>query len=235
MKYVDEYRDRGRARALIQAIRALVAEIELAKRRPLKIMEVCGGHTHTIFRHGIEGLLPAEIELVHGPGCPVCVLPMGRVDDCVALAERPEVIFTTFGDAMRVPGSTVKPLVYATALDVGAIQPDTTFDCGNGRRVYGDKVLEDASAHGMLPLATMLAVSSNVGASRVADKLGRDRTVSALRAVGLGEGAPTTVDEPHAAMRCVASPATASMIATAWFSCASVCSRCAVASWIGDS
>lgn len=100
-------------------------------------------------------------------------------------------------DTMRVPGSTVKPLVYATALDVGAIQPDTTFDCGNGRRVYGDKVLEDASAHGMLPLATMLAVSSNVGASRVADKLGRDRTVSALRAVGLGEGAPTTVDEGY--------------------------------------
>lgn len=100
-------------------------------------------------------------------------------------------------DTMRVPGSTVKPLVYATALDVGAIQPDSTFDCGNGRRVYGDKVLEDASAHGMLPLATMLAVSSNVGASRVADKLGRDRTVSALRAVGLGEGAPTTVDEGY--------------------------------------
>jgi beta-lactamase regulating signal transducer with metallopeptidase domain len=100
-------------------------------------------------------------------------------------------------DTMRVPGSTVKPLVYATALDLGEIQPDTTFDCGNGRRVYGDKVLEDASAHGMLPLAKMLAVSSNVGASRVADKLGRDRTVSALRAVGLGEGAPTTVDEGY--------------------------------------
>ena len=68
-------------------------------------MEVCGGHTHSIFRYGIEGMLPKAIELVHGPGCPVCVLPMGRVDDCVAIAERPEVIFTTFGDAMRVPGS----------------------------------------------------------------------------------------------------------------------------------
>ena len=69
-------------------------------------MEVCGGHTHSIFRYGVEGMLPKSIELVHGPGCPVCVLPMGRVDDCVAIAERPEVIFTTFGDAMRVPGST---------------------------------------------------------------------------------------------------------------------------------
>jgi hydrogenase expression/formation protein HypD len=68
-------------------------------------MEVCGGHTHAIFRYGIGTMLPDEIELVHGPGCPVCVLPMGRVDDCVGLAEIPSVIFTTFGDAMRVPGS----------------------------------------------------------------------------------------------------------------------------------
>jgi hydrogenase expression/formation protein HypD len=68
-------------------------------------MEVCGGHTHAIFRYGIQQMLPGEFEFVHGPGCPVCVLPMGRVDDCIAIAERPEVIFTTFGDAMRVPGS----------------------------------------------------------------------------------------------------------------------------------
>jgi len=77
-------------------------------------MEFCGGHTHTIFRYGIEQMIPDWIELVHGPGCPVCVLPMGRVDDCVALAERPEVIFTTFGDAMRVPGSK-KSLLQAKA------------------------------------------------------------------------------------------------------------------------
>jgi hydrogenase expression/formation protein HypD len=68
-------------------------------------MEVCGGHTHAIFRYGIQQMLPGEFEFVHGPGCPVCVLPMGRVDDCIAIAERPEVIFTTFGNAMRVPGS----------------------------------------------------------------------------------------------------------------------------------
>ena len=77
-------------------------------------MEVCGGHTHTIFRFGVETMLPDAVELVHGPGCPVCVLPMGRVDDCVALAETPGVIFTTFGDAMRVPGSK-KSLLQAKA------------------------------------------------------------------------------------------------------------------------
>jgi len=105
MKYADEFRDRDKAEALIREIGKVVAETEIAKTRPLNIMEVCGGHTHAIFRYGLEGMLPDAIELVHGPGCPVCVLPMGRVDDCVAIAERSEVIFTTFGDAMRVPGS----------------------------------------------------------------------------------------------------------------------------------
>jgi hydrogenase expression/formation protein HypD len=114
MKYVDEFRDRAKAEALIGEIRRLLARSGIARERPLNIMEVCGGHTHSIFRYGIEGMLPSEIELIHGPGCPVCVLPMGRVDDCVALAERPEVIFTTFGDAMRVPGSR-KSLLQAKA------------------------------------------------------------------------------------------------------------------------
>ena len=114
MKYVDEFRDPERARALSADIRRLVTRIPRARDRPLQIMEVCGGHTHTIFRYGIQQMLPEEVEFVHGPGCPVCVLPMGRVDDCVALAERPGVIFTTFGDAMRVPGSR-KSLLKAKA------------------------------------------------------------------------------------------------------------------------
>ncbi len=114
MKYVDEFRDPGKARMLLKEINALVAEIDICMTRPLAIMEVCGGHTHSIFRYGLEGMLPKEIELVHGPGCPVCVLPMGRVDDCVALAEMPDIIFTTFGDAMRVPGSK-KSLLQAKA------------------------------------------------------------------------------------------------------------------------
>ncbi|QBR72555.1 hydrogenase formation protein HypD [Beijerinckiaceae bacterium] len=114
MKYVDEFRDHGKARILVNEIESLVRAMNLTAERPIHIMEVCGGHTHSIFRYGIEGMLPKEIELVHGPGCPVCVLPMGRVDDCVAIAERPEVIFATFGDAMRVPGSQ-KSLLQAKA------------------------------------------------------------------------------------------------------------------------
>ena len=114
MKYVDEFRDPEKAKYLIKEIQSLVGRIEICKTRPLYIMEVCGGHTHAIFRYGVETMLPDEIELIHGPGCPVCVLPMGRVDDCVALAETPGVIFTTFGDAMRVPGSK-KSLLQAKA------------------------------------------------------------------------------------------------------------------------
>jgi hydrogenase expression/formation protein HypD len=114
MKYVDEFRDPVTARHLIKSIEALTLQILVCRSRPLQIMEVCGGHTHSIFRYGIESLLPKTVELVHGPGCPVCVLPMGRVDDCVALAELPNVIFTTFGDAMRVPGSK-KSLLQARA------------------------------------------------------------------------------------------------------------------------
>ncbi|MFO1040754.1 MAG: hydrogenase formation protein HypD [Planctomycetaceae bacterium] len=105
MKYVDEFRDPEKAQFLLKEIRSLVPEIRKGRKRPISIMEVCGGHTHAIFRYGVETMLPDGIELVHGPGCPVCVLPMGRVDDCVALANMPGMIFTTFGDAMRVPGS----------------------------------------------------------------------------------------------------------------------------------
>lgn len=114
MKYVDEFRDPERAKSLLQAINVLTAKIMIGRDRPLHIMEVCGGHTHAIFKYGIANLLPPEIELVHGPGCPVCVLPIGQVDDCVAIAETPGVIFTTFGDAMRVPGSK-KSLLQAKA------------------------------------------------------------------------------------------------------------------------
>ncbi len=99
MKFVDEFRDPAAARALVARI------TDLAGDDHFKFMEVCGGHTHTIYRHGLEHVLPQSIELVHGPGCPVCVIPMGRVDDAMWLAEQPGVIFTTFGDMMRVPGS----------------------------------------------------------------------------------------------------------------------------------
>ena len=114
MKFVDEFRDPAKARVLVSRIEELVPQIPICRKRPLQLMEVCGGHTHSIFKYGIEQMLPEAIELVHGPGCPVCVLPIGRVDDCVALAEHPNVIFTTFGDAMRVPGSK-KSLLQAKA------------------------------------------------------------------------------------------------------------------------
>lgn len=114
MKYVDEFRDAAKAAALVREIEAVVAAIAPDPKRPLQIMEVCGGHTHSMFRYGIEAMLPEGIELVHGPGCPVCVLPIGRVDDCIAIAEQPGVIFATFGDAIRVPGSR-KSLLQAKA------------------------------------------------------------------------------------------------------------------------
>ncbi len=114
MRFVDEFRDPALAKTLVKEIEAISARLERGRDKPFAIMEVCGGHTHAIFRYGLEGLLPDLVEFVHGPGCPVCVLPMGRVDDCVAIAEREEVIFATFGDAMRVPGSK-KSLLQAKA------------------------------------------------------------------------------------------------------------------------
>ena len=104
MRYVDEFRDPELAKALLSHIRNKVADISRASNRPLQLMEVCGGHTHAIYKFGIDQLLPPEIEFVHGPGCPVCVLPMGRIDGCIEIAEKPDVIFCTYGDAMRVPG-----------------------------------------------------------------------------------------------------------------------------------
>ncbi len=114
MKYAEEFRDPKAARALLDRIAEVVGQIGATKDKPVHIMEICGGHTHAIFRYGLDKLTPDGIEFIHGPGCPVCVLPMSRVDECVQLAERPEVIFTTFGDAMRVPG-TRKSLMQAKA------------------------------------------------------------------------------------------------------------------------
>jgi hydrogenase expression/formation protein HypD len=100
MRFVDEFRDAATARRLAREVAALCEP-----GRRYTFMEVCGGHTHTIYKHGLEDYLPPAVSLVHGPGCPVCVLPMGRVDDAIALAQTPGVIMTAFGDMMRVPGS----------------------------------------------------------------------------------------------------------------------------------
>ncbi len=98
MKYVSEYRDAALVKGAIEEIRRTVT-------RPWTLMEICGGQTHAIVRHGIDQLLPPEIELVHGPGCPVCVTPLELIDKALAIASRPDVIFCSYGDMLRVPGS----------------------------------------------------------------------------------------------------------------------------------
>ncbi len=100
MRFVDEFREAELGRTLA---REILAAVEPG--RHYKLMEVCGGHTHSIYKYGINDLLPENVELVHGPGCPVCVIPMGRVDDAIAIAHEDGVVFTCFGDMMRVPGS----------------------------------------------------------------------------------------------------------------------------------
>jgi len=104
MRFVDEYRAPEAVMQLLAHLRDRARRLDSTPARPLRIMEVCGGHTHAIFKFGLDQLLPENIEFIHGPGCPVCVLPMGRIDACVEIASRPEVIFCTFGDAIRVPG-----------------------------------------------------------------------------------------------------------------------------------
>jgi len=98
VRYVDEYRDAGRARRLAETIRRTAT-------RPWNLMEVCGGQTHAIIRFGIDEALPRSLTLIHGPGCPVCVTPIEMIDKAVAIASRPEVILCSFGDMLRVPGS----------------------------------------------------------------------------------------------------------------------------------
>jgi hydrogenase expression/formation protein HypD len=98
MKFVDEYRD-------ARPVHAVLADIRRTVSRPWVLMEICGGQTHAILRYGLDQLLPTEIELVHGPGCPVCVTPLEQVDKALAIAARPDVIFTSYGDMLRVPGS----------------------------------------------------------------------------------------------------------------------------------
>jgi len=100
MKYVDEYRDPLK-------VRALLAEIGRVVTRPCVLMEICGGQTHAFLHHGLDEMLPGGIELVHGPGCPVCVTPLEQIDKALVIAARPDVIFASYGDMLRVPGSTV--------------------------------------------------------------------------------------------------------------------------------
>ena len=131
MKYVDEFRDRARAESLGRAIAAAADPA-----RQYNFMEFCGGHTHAIFRYGVQDLVPGNVHFVHGPGCPVCILPMRRLDDAIELAEAHGVILCSYGDMLRVPGSGRKSLLKAKA------------DGADVRRVYSTRdALEIARAH----------------------------------------------------------------------------------------
>lgn len=110
MRYVDEFRDGETARGLARAIAA-----EAHQDRHYRLMEFCGGHTHAIFRYGVQTLLPGTVEMIHGPGCPVCVLPIGRLDMAIRLASQDDVIFCSYGDMLRVPASKGRSLLKAKA------------------------------------------------------------------------------------------------------------------------
>jgi hydrogenase expression/formation protein HypD len=115
MKYIDEYRDPAKVRALLDEIRAAIT-------RPWVLMEICGGQTHAFLHHGLDEMLPDQLELVHGPGCPVCVTPLEQIDRALAIASRPEVIFTSYGDMLRVPGSSVQPGAHSAARDLFSVR-----------------------------------------------------------------------------------------------------------------
>ncbi len=123
MKYVDEYRDGTLARSIADQIAR-----EARPEQVYHLMEFCGGHTHAISRYGLEDLLPANVHMIHGPGCPVCVLPVGRIDDAIKLARRPEVTLLTYGDVLRVPGTGGVSLLKAKASGADVRMVYSTLD-----------------------------------------------------------------------------------------------------------
>jgi hydrogenase expression/formation protein HypD len=123
MKYVSEFRDPALAQSLARAIAR-----EARADRTYAFMEFCGGHTHAIFRYGVQDLVPDNVRFIHGPGCPVCVLPMRRLDDALELAERHGVILATYGDMMRVPGSGRRSMLTARAAGADIRMVYSTLD-----------------------------------------------------------------------------------------------------------
>src|SRR5438876_1971425 len=131
MKFLDEYRDEAVAKKIVHEIRRMVT-------KPWVLMEVCGGQTHTIVKYGIDRLLPDEVELVHGPGCPVCVTSLEMIDKAHTIAQRPDVIFCSFGDMLRVPGSDVDLLVLKSrGADIRVVY--SPIDCLKVARANPDK------------------------------------------------------------------------------------------------
>ena len=134
MKYVEEFRARDLALRLADAIAA-----EADPSRTYHLMEFCGGHTHAIFRYGVKDLMPANVDFVHGPGCPVCVLPVRRLDDALELADRQDVILCTYGDMMRVPGSKRRSLIRAKADGADIRMVYSTLDALKIARSHPDR------------------------------------------------------------------------------------------------
>ncbi|MBN4061516.1 hydrogenase formation protein HypD, partial [bacterium AH-315-G11] len=134
MKYIDEFRDGKLARKLSKAIAQ-----DVDKDRTYNLMEFCGGHTHAIFRYGVQDLMPDNVKFVHGPGCPVCVLPIGRIDNAIALVEENDAILCTYGDMMRVPASGRKSLLKAKAAGADVRMVYSTQDALKLAREFPDK------------------------------------------------------------------------------------------------
>ncbi|MCB1786198.1 MAG: hydrogenase formation protein HypD [Chromatiaceae bacterium] len=134
MKYVDEFRRHDLAQKLSAAIHA-----EVERGRRYNLMEFCGGHTHAIFRYGVQDLMPDNVRFVHGPGCPVCVLPIGRIDNAIALARDHDVILCTYGDMLRVPGSGRKSLLKVKAEGADVRMVYSTQDALNIARDNPDR------------------------------------------------------------------------------------------------
>ncbi|MBT3193458.1 MAG: hydrogenase formation protein HypD [Verrucomicrobia bacterium] len=127
MKFIDEFRDGDIARKIARAISG-----EASPERTYRLMEFCGGHTHAIFRYGIQDLLPDSVQMIHGPGCPVCVLPVGRIDNAIALAKLPNVTLCSYGDMMRVPGSGKDTLLSVKA---GGADVRMVYSCLDALRI----------------------------------------------------------------------------------------------------
>jgi hypothetical protein len=152
MKYIDEFRDQNLARRLAGAIAA-----EVAPEREYRLMEFCGGHTHAIFRYGVQDLMPGNLRFVHGPGCPVCVLPTARIDEAIALAEQHGVTLCTYADMMRVPGGDRRSLLKAKALVFG-FDGQIGHVFGLGARVAGNEIRDQRLLQAMLFIDPVIAI-----------------------------------------------------------------------------
>jgi hydrogenase expression/formation protein HypD len=207
MKHLDEYRDGDTARRVAAAIHR-----EADPDRRYRLMEFCGGHTHTIFRYGIEDLLPANVEMVHGPGCPVCVLPIGRLDMAIRMARRDGVILASYGDMLRVPGSKGQSLMKAKAEGADVRMVYSTMDAmrlaetSTGRQVIFFAIGFETTTP---PTALAIEAASSKGLTNFSVFCNHVLTPPALGAV---LGGPATGDADVVAIDGVVGPAHVSVV-----------------------